>query len=107
MGSSHATSGVRQDAEPPAFCATQGELHATNAGTWASNTVASVWTGCPGWAANEAVLRSEAVSAGPQRGTTPKRWGESTESFALALRCAVHAPRKPWVALLGHPSNAC
>jgi hypothetical protein len=27
--------------------------------------------------------------------------------FPAALRCAVHAPRKPWVIVLANPSNAC
>jgi len=32
---------------------------------------------------------------------------KSAESFPAALRWAVRAPRKPWVPIRGHPSNAC
>jgi hypothetical protein len=31
----------------------------------------------------------------------------ASQVFPAALRCAIHAPRKPWVTILGHPSNAC
>jgi hypothetical protein len=36
-----------------------------------------------------------------------RRKAKAQKSLPFALRCAVHAPRKPWVAVLGHPSNAC
>ena len=65
-----------------AFCAKQGELHATNAGTRTCRLDR-----------NEAGCRSVA--------------GESAEREAAAFRSSIQVPLKPRVTFPGYPSNAC
>ena len=51
---------------------------------------------------------SECRLPSAEHGTqSPVTEREKQEDFPAALRCAFRAPRKPWVTILGHPSNAC
>jgi hypothetical protein len=68
QGETYTSSGICQDGKSPAFCARQGELHATNAGTGTCRLDRS-----------EARCRSVAAKA--------------QKVFPAALRCAIHASR--------------